>query len=183
MCVTVTSYYLVCGHARYRPVDCFKAAQYAIDLSTEYCTSRIRCYTELIKGTCEECTFLLGQENLRFRTEDDPLIWMNQIYRAANDEEPGEYDQAVNDTVDLIISADQRKKTILKRTAKTMWWAWSDQRRFNKKQRVACPTPYDIFSSKQPQTGNGTPGAKVKHGHFGRKLVNGVMRVVAIDDE
>jgi hypothetical protein len=184
MCMSVTSYYLVCGHAHYQQAACSKAACYLANISSEYC-NQSRSSTSLVDGSCEECAFLRGLENLRFNDADDPLIWMNQIYRASVHEEPEPYDQAVNDSVNLVVDADMRSKTILKRFARNCWGAAFDQRKHDRKKGVACQTPSDIFyNEKTPRVGGGTPPRRrASHGRFGTKTVDGVTRGVVIEEE
>lgn len=183
MCVTLISYYLICGHAQYHSAACPMAIRYEANLSTSWC-NRSRSYTSLVEALCEDCALLRGSEVLRFNNDDDPMIWMNSVYLASLHREPKPYDQAIDDSVNIVISADKKKRTIVKRTARTHWGGIFDQRKYNTSKRVACPTPMDIFcQDKEPRTGSGTPSGKVRHGHFGAKLINGVTRMLAIDDE
>lgn len=187
MCMTVTSYYLVCGHAHHQSISCAKAARFEANIgtTTDYCTSS-RSYTSLVASTCEVCTFLHGLEDLRFNNDpDEPLIWMNNIYRASvHGEEPQPYDRAIDDSMELVVAADMRGKRVLRRSARICEGAALDGRRFIREKKVACRTPWDIFyNEREARVGAGTPPrGQAQSGRFGARFVDGIVKRLAMEE-
>lgn len=178
--MSVTSYYLACGHAQYEPSNCYQAALLVTNLSDQHCKTT-RSYTSLVDSTCDACTFLRGLETLRFHNDNEPLIWMNHVYRASVAGEPEPRDQAIDDSLQLAIAADKRHKNYLQRTSKTGKYVSIDERKHNKNKMVACPVPSGIFyQDKKPCVGRGTECRRAVRGQFESKFINGVWRLQGV---
>jgi hypothetical protein len=122
---------------------------------------------------CDECAILRGQEILHLQDENDPLIWMNQVYQASIHDDPRPYDSAVQECLDLAVATANRPKTVHRHIGQKLF----DDRTHNKAKLVACQTPQDIFDQDSPpRVGEGTHGRKAARGRFVLEAFAGVMR-------
>jgi hypothetical protein len=138
MCLYTTSYHLGCGHSTLGGGDCADRRRSDPDLTSESWCPRRRDRTNWVTGTCDECRQIKEFEVLS-NGEDDPLIWMNNIYMAVTTCRPPD-PMATAD-----IEEEMRRETLRRTISPTFRIRQADTRK-HVLPAVGCKVPADIIT-------------------------------------
>jgi hypothetical protein len=138
MCLYTTSYHLGCGHSTPGGGDCADRRVSDPDLESESWCPRRRDRTNWVTGLCDECRQIKEFEVLA-SGENDPLIWMNNIYMAVTTCKPPDPTTAAE------IDEEIRRETFRRKISPITRLRHADIRK-HVVPHVGCKIPADIIS-------------------------------------